>query len=42
MEITGIKTQLTLKEVLSHYGLKPDKHLRLKCPFHADKTPRSA
>lgn len=39
MEIHEIKSQLTLKEVLSHYGLKPDKHLRLNCPFHEDKTP---
>lgn len=39
MEITEIKQRLTLKEVLEHYGLKPDKHLRLNCPFHPDKTP---
>jgi len=39
MEISEIKNKLTLKEVLSHYGLKPDKHLRLNCPFHDDKTP---
>ncbi len=39
MEISEIKSKLTLKEVLSHYGLKPDKHLRLNCPFHPDKTP---
>jgi len=39
MEIPEIKDKLTLKEVLSHYGLKPDKHLRLNCPFHDDKTP---
>tara|TARA_R110000868_G_scaffold394904_3_gene666364 strand:+ start:1543 stop:4248 length:2706 start_codon:yes stop_codon:yes gene_type:complete len=39
MEITEIKSKLTLKEVLNHYGLKPDKHLRLNCPFHNDKTP---
>jgi len=25
--------------VLQHYGLKPDKNLRLNCPFHEDKTP---
>ena len=24
---------------LQHYGLKPDKNVRLKCPFHDDKTP---
>ena len=27
MEITEIKQQLTLAEVLKHYGLKPDKSL---------------
>jgi DNA primase len=39
MEIPEIKQQLTLARVLQHYGLKPDKHLRLHCPFHDDKTP---
>jgi len=39
MEISDIKSQLTLAQVLDHYGLKPDKHLRLNCPFHDDKTP---
>jgi DNA primase len=39
MELTEIKAQLTLAQVLAHYGLKPDKHLRLHCPFHEDKTP---
>lgn len=39
MEIAAIKQQLTLSQVLMHYGLKPDKHLRLHCPFHDDKTP---
>ncbi len=39
MEISEIKSRLTLKEVLYYYGLKPDKHLRLHCPFHDDKTP---
>lgn len=39
MEISEIKAQLTLARVLQHYGLKPDKHLRLHCPFHDDKTP---
>ena len=39
MEITEIKARLPLKDVLAHYGLKPDKHLRLHCPFHPDKTP---
>lgn len=39
MTIQEIKQQLTLSTVLQHYGLKPDKHLRLQCPFHDDKTP---
>lgn len=39
MDIQEIKQQLTLAEVLRHYGLKPDKSLRLHCPFHDDKTP---
>jgi len=39
MEIQEIKTHLTLAQVLQHYGLKPDKNLRLHCPFHEDKTP---
>lgn len=39
MEIAEIKQHLTLAQVLQHYELKPDKHLRLHCPFHEDKTP---
>ena len=39
MEIAEIKSRLTLAMVLQHYGLKPDKHQRLHCPFHDDKTP---
>jgi DNA primase len=39
MEINDIKQKLTIAEVLKHYNLKPDKHLRLNCPFHEDKTP---
>lgn len=39
MEIAEIKQQLSLSTVLQHYGLKPDKHQRLQCPFHDDKTP---
>jgi DNA primase catalytic core len=39
MEIPEIKQQLSLVQVLQHYGLKPDKHDRLHCPFHPDKTP---
>jgi len=39
MEITEIKQKLTLSQVLHYYHLKPDKNLRLCCPFHPDKTP---
>ena len=39
MEIQEIKERLPLAQVLDYYGLKPDKHLRLHCPFHPDKTP---
>lgn len=39
MDIATIKQSLTLSAVLLHYGLKPDKYLRLHCPFHTDKTP---
>jgi DNA primase len=39
MEIQDIKNRLTLATVLNYYSLKPDKNLRLNCPFHEDKTP---
>jgi DNA primase len=39
MEIQDIKSKLTLATVLHHYNLKPDKNLRLNCPFHEDKSP---
>jgi DNA primase len=39
MEIPEIKRQLPIGRVLEHYGLKPDRHDRLLCPFHPDKTP---
>jgi DNA primase/DNA-binding MarR family transcriptional regulator len=39
MELKEIKALLSIGTVLSHYGLKPDKHDRLHCPFHPDKTP---
>ena len=39
MEIPDIKSRLSLREVLAHYGLKPDRSHRLHCPFHEDKTP---
>lgn len=39
MEIAEIKSRLAIKDVLQHYGLKPDKQSRLHCPFHDDSTP---
>jgi DNA primase len=39
MEIQDIKTQLSMTQVLDHYGLEPDRNQRLNCPFHEDKTP---
>ena len=39
MELAEIKQRLTIAQVLQHYGLQPDKHNRLLCPFHADKMP---
>jgi len=39
MELKEIKALLSIGTVLGHYGLKPDKHDRLRCPFHPDKTP---
>jgi DNA primase len=39
MEIKDIKQQLSIGEVIAHYGLQPDKHQRVLCPFHPDKTP---
>jgi DNA primase catalytic core len=38
MEITDIKAHLSIQTVLSHYGLKPNKHDMLNCPFHGDKN----
>jgi len=39
MEIADIKKGLPISQVLQHYGLKADRHDRLLCPFHPDKTP---
>ncbi len=39
MEISEIKRQLSIGQVLSHYQLKADKNGMLNCPFHEDKTP---
>ena len=37
MEIHEIKQNLTLAQILHHYGLKPKNNM-LNCPFHEDKT----
>ena len=39
MKIAEIKSHLRIETVLAHYGLRPDRHHRLQCPFHPDKTP---
>ena len=39
MEIQDIKSRLTITDVLAHYGIKPDRNNRVKCPWHDDKTP---
>jgi DNA primase len=39
MEISEIKAQLTINQVLDHYGLKANPSKMLCCPFHDDKTP---
>ncbi len=39
MTIPQIKAAHPMAQVLAHYHLKPDKKLRLACPFHKDKTP---
>jgi DNA primase len=39
MEITEIKQKLSIHTVLEYYHLEPDKHGRVCCPFHDDKTP---
>ena len=39
MEISEIKSQLSIKVVLAHYGLGANNNKRLCCPFHEDKTP---
>lgn len=39
MEISEIKSRLTIGQVLTHYSLEADKHNKLCCPFHKDETP---
>ena len=38
MEISIIKQNLPLANVLQHYNLKQDKNNMLRCPFHEDST----
>lgn len=39
MEISALKARLNIAHVLAHYGLRPDRSGRIRCPFHADQTP---
>ncbi|MFW5879434.1 MAG: CHC2 zinc finger domain-containing protein [bacterium] len=39
MEIQEIKQQLSIQQVLSRYGHKPNRHNMINYPFHKDKTP---
>ncbi len=39
MEITEIKSRLSILRVLENYGLKPNRHKQIKCPFHEDDKP---
>lgn len=39
MEIQEIKTRLSIDAVLDRYSLKPDRHHKICCPFHQEKTP---
>jgi len=39
MEINQIKQQLTIHQVLDHYGIQVNKNRHCLCPFHDDKNP---
>jgi len=39
MEISDIKSLLSIQTVLNHYNLQADKNGMLKCPFHEDDKP---
>ena len=39
MTIPEIKKALSIRTVLNHYQLSPDRNNRLCCPWHNDKTP---
>jgi DNA primase len=39
MEISEIKTRLSIETVLNYYNIKTDRHHKTCCPFHQEKTP---
>lgn len=39
MELSEIKSRLQIIQVVKHYGLKPNRHDMLVCPFHDDHNP---
>ena len=39
MELSQLKSRLSLNSVLNHYGLEADHNDMLCCPFHKDRTP---
>jgi DNA primase len=39
MEISEIKSRLSILRVLENYGLKVNRHNQIKCPFHEDDKP---
>lgn len=39
MEIAAIKSQLSIGQVLGHYGIAVNKNKHCLCPFHDDTTP---
>ena len=39
MQIPDIKKHLSILQVLTYYGIKPDKNNQIKCPFHDDDKP---
>jgi DNA primase len=39
MEITNIKTRLSILTVLDRYNIQLDRHHKTCCPFHQEKTP---
>ncbi|WP_428829407.1 CHC2 zinc finger domain-containing protein, partial [Aquimarina muelleri] len=39
MEISEIKDQLSITDVLQYYGVELIKNKQCLCPFHDDKTP---